>query len=430
MIDIKTLIAQIYKSDSARLLAVLTRIFGSHNFELAEDTLQDAFSKALIHWQQKGIPENPSAWIIQTAKNQAIDSIRANKTKTKFADDLTQLLESEWSLGNTVEQEFNESNIKDDQLRMIFMCCHEDIKPENRIPFILKTLCGFSIQATARALLLPEATIKKRLLRTKEKLKTHKFEFPMPDKLVMAMDTVHTVLYLLFNEGFHSSDVKRATHKLFCQEAIGLVNLLIDEPKITNQDTLALFALMHFNIARIDSKVDKDGFNIPIDLQDRKLWGKEYFNTANKILNLASLLPRGASGRFFYEALIAKAHCQAITFEQTDWDLIVEHYEKLIQITDSPVARLNQAIAIGYTGDTSAAIKLTESLSGQKSLKHSHMPLAILAHLNAKAGDKKKAYQLAAESKKKGGTPHEHRLMMHQIERLLNEKTHVLSLST
>ena len=430
MNDIKILIAKIYKSDSARILAVLTRIFGSHNFELAEDALQDAFRKALIYWQQKGIPENPPVWIIQTAKNQAIDTIRANKTKTKFTDDLTQLLDSEWSLGNTVEQEFKESNIKDDQLRMIFMCCHEDIKPENRIPFILKTLCGFSIQAIARALLLPEATVKKRLLRTKEKLKSHKFEFPMPDKLVMAMDTVHTVLYLLFNEGFHSSDERRATNKLFCQEAIGLVNLLIDEPKIANQDTLALFALMHFNIARVDSKIDKDGFNIPIDLQDRKLWEKEYFNTANQILNLANLVPREASGRFFYEALIAKEHCQAITFEQTDWGLVVEHYEKLIQITDSPVARLNQAIAIGYAGDTNTANKLTESLSGHKALKYSHMSLAILAHLYAKAGDKKRAYQLATESKQKGGTLHEHRLMMHQIERLLNEKTHIMSLST
>jgi len=427
MNDIKTRIAQLYKTDSSRLLAVLTRIFGSHNFELAEDTLQDAFSKALIHWQQKGIPDNPSSWIIRTAKNQAIDTIRANKTKIKFADDLTQMLESEWSLGNTVDQEFKESNIKDDQLRMIFMCCHEDIKPESRIPFILKTLCGFSIQAIARALLLPEATVKKRLLRTKEKLKNHKFEFPMTDKLIEAMGTVHIVLYLLFNEGFYSSDAKQSINIMFCQEAIGLVNLLIAEPKIANQDTLALFALMHFNIARIDSKVDNDGFIIPIDLQDRKLWKKEYINTANQILNLADLAPLEASGRFFYEALIAKEHCQAIAFEQTDWDLIVEHYEKLIQITDSPIARLNQAIAIGYAGDTSAAIKLTESLDGHKALKYSHMPLAILAHLNAKVGDKKRAYQLASESKKRGGTPHEHRLMMHQIERLLNEKTHIMS---
>jgi RNA polymerase sigma-70 factor (ECF subfamily) len=421
MNDIKTHIAQIYKADSARLLAVLTRIFGSHNFELAEDTLQDAFSKALIHWQQKGIPDNPSSWIIRTAKNQAIDTIRANKTKTKFADDLTQLLESEWSLGNTVKQEFKESNIKDDQLRMIFMCCHEDIKPENRIPFILKTLCGFSIQAIVRALLLPEATVKKRLLRTREKLKDHKLE--IPDKLIEAMDTVHTVLYLLFNEGFHCSDGQQAINIMFCQEAIGLVNLLIDEPQIANQDTLALFALMHFHIARVDSRVDKDGFNIPIDLQDRKLWKMEYFNTANQFLKLAQLVPSEASGRFFYEALIAKEHCQAIAFEQTNWHLIVEHYEKLIQITGSPIARLNQAIAIGYAGDTSTAIKRVEFLEGDKTLKRSHMPLAILAHLNAKVGDKKRAYQLAAESKKMGGTPHEHRLMMHQIERLLDEKT-------
>ena len=421
MNDIQTRIAKIYKSDAARLLAVLTRIFGSHNFELAEDTLQEAFSKVLIHWQQKGMPDNPSAWIIRTAKNQAIDTIRANKTKIQFADDLTQLLESEWSLGNTVEQEFTESNIKDHQLRMIFMCCHEDIKPENRIPFILKTLCGFSIQAVARALLLPETTIKKRLLRTKQKLKTHKFEFPQPDKLNTAMETVHTVLYLLFNEGFYCSDGKKAINIMFCQEAIGLVNLLIDEPKIANRDTLALFALMHFHIARIESKVDKGGFNIPIDQQDRRLWKTEYFNTANQFLNLAQLASHEASNRFLYEALIAKEHCQATDFEQTNWLLIVQHYEKLIQITDSPIARLNQAIAIGYTGDTSTAIKQIESLHGHKALKHSHMPLAILAHLNAKVGDKQRAHQLADESRKIGGTPHEHKLMMQQIERLLNK---------
>ncbi len=420
MDDVKKRLVNIFKSDSPKILAVLTRIFGTHNFDLAEDTLQDAFSKALIHWQQKGIPDNPPAWIIQTAKNQAIDIIRAHKTKLKFADDLTQLLQSEWSLGNTVEQEFKEMNIKDDQLRMVFMCCHEDIKPENRISFILKVLCGFSIHAISRALLVPEATIKKRLLRTKKKLRNHKFELPQPEKLIKAMDTVHTVLYLLFNEGFHCTEERRSVNTLFCQEAIGLTNLLIEEPKIANQETFALFALMHFNIARIDSKVDQKGFNIPIDLQDRKRWNKEFIKTANKVLNIAKAAPREASGRFFYEAQIAKEHCQAKTFELTDWDLIVQYYNSLIEITDSPVARLNQAIAIGYAGDTKTAIELTQSLSRHNLLKQSHMPLAILAHLYAKAGDKKQAYQLAAVAKDKGGTQHENRLMMLQIERLLS----------
>lgn len=417
--DIHSHIANIYKTDSARLLAVLTRIFGTHNFALAEDTLQDAFAKALIHWQQQGIPKNPSSWLLRTARNQAIDTIRTYKSQTKFAEDITQLLESEWSIDNTIEQEFKESNIKDDQLRMIFMCCHIRIKAENRIPFILQTLCGLSIHAIASALLLPEATVKKRLLRTKEKLRQHPFKFPMPDQINAAMDTVHTVLYLLFNEGFHSSDGQQAINLMFCQEAIGLLNLLLDDPKIANQETLALCALMHFHIARIDSKVDRNGFNISIDQQDRKLWKTEYFKSANQLLHLAELAAHAESGRFYYEALIAREHCQALNFEKTNWQLIVEHYQQLIAITDSPIARLNQAVAIGYTGDIQAAIKKTESLNGHKALQHSHMPLAILAHLHAKAGHKQLAYRLATDAKKKGGTPQEHQVMMHQIERLL-----------
>lgn len=422
MTDIKQLVEHIYKIDSARLLAVLTRLFGAHNFELVEDTLQNAFSKALVHWRAGSVPDNPSAWIIRTAKNQAIDVIRANKTKVKFAHDLSQHLESEWSLGSTVEQEFQEEQIKDDQLRMIFMCCHENVKSENRIPFILRMLCGFSIQAIARALLLPEAAVKKRLLRTREKLKDYLFEFPKPEHLNSAMDTVHTALYLLFNEGFHSSDAKQAVNLKFCQEAIGLVNLLIDEPQIANQDTLALFALMHFHIARVDTRVDENGFNIPIDQQDRRLWKVEYFHTAKQMLDLAHLAPTETAGRFFFEALIAREHCQAADFEQTNWSEIVQHYESLIRITDSPVARLNQAIAIGYAGDISGAIKQVESLEGHKALKNSHMPSAILAHLNAKAGRKKQAYVLAKKAKKMGGTPYEHRLMMQQIERLLAKR--------
>ena len=150
MNEVELAITHVYKTDSAKILAVLTRLFGFDNFSMAEDVMQDAFSKALSDWQKKGIPENPSAWIIQTAKNRAIDNIRSNKAKIKLSNDLAHSLNSEWSLGYIVEQEFTEHKIKDDQLRMIFVCCHEQIKPANRIPFILKTLCGFSIPAISR----------------------------------------------------------------------------------------------------------------------------------------------------------------------------------------------------------------------------------------------------------------------------------------
>ncbi|MGB1309770.1 MAG: RNA polymerase sigma factor [Leucothrix sp.] len=421
MTSVENTISEIYKSDSAKILAVLTRLFGTDNFSLAEDVLQDSFSKALTHWQAQGIPENPSAWIIQTAKNRAIDSFRSNKAKIKLSNDLAHSLSSDWSLGYTVDQEFSEHKIKDDQLRMIFMCCHENIKPTNRIPFILKTLCGLSIPAISRALLIPETTVKKRLLRTKKQLTDCPFEFPADDKIPTTMDSVHTVLYLLFNEGFHSSHKDKPVNLSFCQDAIGLVNVLIEEPKVANQDTLSLFALMHFHISRVDSKLDNEGNSIPLDLQDRKLWRQEYINTGKYFLSMATSAPVGASGRFFVEASIAKVHCEAEDFESTDWAQITAFYEQLITITDSPVTRLNHAIALGYSGEITQAISIVEALSQLKSLANSHMPIATLAHLNAKAGNSALAYELAETAKAKGGTPYEHRLMMAQIERLLEK---------
>lgn len=254
MSDLDLLVGNLYKSESSKLLAILVRIFGMHNAEMAEDVLQDAFNKALSHWSQQGVPENPAAWLMQTAKNQAIDAIRSSHTRVRYAEDLSQQLQSEWTRSYTIDTEFQQERIKDDQLRMIFMCCDERIKIENRLPLILKNLCGFSIKAVSRALLIPEATIKKRLLRTRQQLKTHNFEFPQADKLKQAMDTVHTALYLLFNEGFHSSDARQAINLTFCQEAVGLLQLVVEYSEIVNRDTLGLFALMHFHIARADSR--------------------------------------------------------------------------------------------------------------------------------------------------------------------------------
>ena len=419
MNTVEDAIAEVYKQESAKILAVLTRLFGTDNFSLAEDVLQDAFSKALFYWKENEIPENPSAWIIQTAKNLAIDNLRSNKARIKLSNDLAHLLESEWSINSTIEDEFSEHKIKDDQLRMIFMCCREEIKPANRIPFILKNLCGFSISAVSRSLLIPEATVKKRLLRTKKQMAEYPFELPEDDKLLHSMNSVNTVLYLLFNEGFHSSHKEKSIYLIFCQEAIGLVSLLIDEPKIANRETLALFALMHFHIARVDSKTDKAGQPIPIDLQDRSMWKKEYIKTANFFLKQATQSSIAPSGRFYVEAQIAKEHCEAKDFKDTDWGKISTYYEKLLLSTDTPVTRLNQAIAIGYAGNLKNAILKVEALRDSKNLANSHIPSATLAHLHAKAGKPELAYLYAKEAKEKGGTPLEHRLMMSQIERLL-----------
>ncbi|HKQ70176.1 MAG TPA: sigma-70 family RNA polymerase sigma factor [Polyangiaceae bacterium] len=414
-------IERVYGEHASRILAVLVRLFGPKNLELAEDVLQEAFRKALVAWNEQGVPDNPAGWIMAAAKNQAVDAIRGQRTQRRFSEDLANHLESGWTRSYTVDQEFDETRIKDHQLRMIFMCTTAELPPENRIPLILRALCGFSIPAICRALFLPEATIKKRLLRTRERLEGYTFEFPPVERLPHAMDTVHTVIYLLFNEGFHSSDEAAPMNLELCREAVHLASLLVEEVRVVNADTLGLLALMHLHLARAEARVDAEGRNVPIDRQDRARWDAGQIELARGLLRLIPSAPSGASGRFVIEARIAEQHCLAPTFELTDWRAIVALYDRLVEATGSPIAELYGAVAIGYTGDLSGAIERVEKLRASEPLRGSHLPPAVLAHLQALRGDGDSARRYAEESKGLGGTPHEQKALFEQVERLLRE---------
>jgi len=416
---LQSLITDLYKSQSSRLLAVLTRLFGAHNLELAEDVLQYAFSQALVHWQEGKVPEKPHAWLMQTAKNKALDLIRTQAKHIQFSDDLQAQLSSEWTLEYTLELAFQQDNIKDDMLRMIFVCCHASIKPENRLAFILKTLCGFSLQNISRALLVPTETVKKRLVRTRKQLKGICFKLPESEDLPQAMDTAHQVLYLLFNEGFYSTDSKQAIRLEFCQEAVALLKLLADEATLANRDTLALLALMHFHLARLPTRVDESGFSVPLNLQDRSVWHLPYIHMGAQLIAVAQKLTPGLSPRFLLEAQICELHCAAKTFEDTNWYAICRLYQQLEQVFPSPMTQLNLAIALGYCQQLREAISIVENLVKDKTLANLHSPWAVLAHLQARAGNKELAYGLAEKSRNLGGTPHEQQLMLQQLERLL-----------
>lgn len=408
-----------YKEHSARILAVLVRVFGTQNLELAEDVLQGAFQKALHAWQEHGVPENPAAWILTAAKRQAIDVIRGQRTQRKFASDLADHLESGWTLTHTVEREFSEPRIWDHQLRMLFMCTNADIADENRLPLVLRALCGFSIPAISRALLLSEATVKKRLVRTRERLEGHAFEFPEKERLPDMMNSVHTALYLLFNEGFHSSEEGVPMKLELCREAIHLTSQLVAEPRVVSRDTLGLLALMQFHLARSNSRLDEQGHNVPLDLQDRSSWSLDAIHDARQILRVADVVAPGTSQRFYIEAKIAEQHCIARTFAGTDWNTIVAWYDALVEATHSPVAELNRAVALGYAGDVAAAIAVATRVREHAALRGSHLPSAVLAHLSALQGDAERARSLANEANRLGGTSHEHRTLALQIERLL-----------
>ena len=396
MTEVEAAVEAAYGAHASRILAALVRLFGTRNLPLAEDVLQEAFRKALGAWEVEGVPENPAAWIMAAAKNHAIDAMRGQRTQQRFSDDLAHYLESGWTRAYTVEQEFADSRIKDHQLRMIFMCTGADLPPENRIPLILRTLCGFSVAAICRALFLPEATVKKRLLRTRERLEGHTFAFPSTGELPHAMDTVHTVIYLLFNEGFHSTD-----------DAAGAAPINLD------------LCRQAVHLARADARLDADGNPVPLDRQDRARWDRVAIASAGGLLRIAENAPPGASGRFLIEARIAEQHCLAPTFAATNWQAIAALYDRLVAATDSPIADLHRAVAVAYAGDPRGAIARVERLREGGVLRNSHLPPAVLAHLSALLGDAEAARRFAAESISLGGTPHEQRSMVEQIDRLL-----------
>ncbi|MDD1780999.1 RNA polymerase subunit sigma-24 [Enterovibrio sp. ZSDZ35] len=412
---------EIYRQESSKILAALIRIFGVENVELAEDTLHEAFGKALVHWKENGEPENPGAWLMLTAKNHAIDVIRKHRNSVEFADDLSLLLESEWTLVSTVDKSFSEEALQEDMLNMIFWCCHPLVKVENQIPMILKTLCGFSLSAVSKALILPEETVKKRLGRTRQQLRKIPLNRPDADRMSQALDTVHVSLYLLFNEGLYSTDENTLIDVDFCKEAMSLLARLIAAPHVANRETLALYALMHFHMARLQSRVDEQGAPVPLDLQQRERWDRVHIQQGLQWLAFAKtgLEDGGIKYRFMLEAMIASEHSKAASFGDTNWQEIERLYDALYGVTASPVSLLNQAVANAYLNDMEKAIALVKEVNDEKRLSESHLPDATLAHIFAKSGDETAARFHAKASMAKGGTQQEQQLMLSQIERLL-----------
>lgn len=237
-----------------------------------------------------------------------------------------------------MDEAFDDDWARDDQLRMIFMCCRPEMAPENRLPLILRTLCGLTIPAIARALLTTEAAINKRLYRTRKSLNGLSFELPPKEELAGTLETVHTALYLLFNEGYLSTGEAPVLWEL-CQNAMRLTRLLVDEPSVSNSDTLALMSLMCFAQACLDSRVDADGHLVPLDRQDRSSWDRALIRSGFVYRARSAQMEAVVAGRYYLEAAIAGRHCSATSFEETDWDSICNLYERLLEIDGSALTR-------------------------------------------------------------------------------------------
>ncbi len=316
----------------------------------------------------------------------------------------------------TVEEAFGEDVIKDDQLRMIFMCCHPSLTPENTLTLILKTLCGLSVPATARALLCNDATVNKRLLRTRQKLRAVEFALPAAEQRPAALETVHAALYLLFNEG-HLSTSRTPIRRELCQDAMYFTQLIVDEPSLANSDTVALLALMSFNVARMESRTDADGHLVPLDRQDRSKWDAARIGQGFDLLARASRMEAVYARRYHLEAAIAARHCQAASFEETEWSSVCKLYDRLVEAAPSPLAELNRAVAISYRDGAAAAIPLAEAIRRAGTLSRGHAVSAVLANLHARAGQTEAAQRFLKEALAAAQTEHERLLIAAQIEK-------------
>jgi RNA polymerase sigma factor (sigma-70 family) len=400
----------LFRREAGRLVASLTRIFGVHNLTLAEDVVQDAFCRALEVWKVRGVPENPSAWLMAVAKHRALDVVRRERTARTFAPELTRVLESEWTLAPAVEEAFTSTVIRDEQLRMMFSCCHPRLPEEVQIALVLNVLCGFGAGEIALAFLTSRAAMEKRISRGKKVLARAKRLFDLSDaEFGSRLSAVQRALYLLFNEGYHSASAERAVREDLCDEAMRLTMLLLESPATARPDTYALAALMFLHASRLSTRLDVGGDLNPLLEQDRSRWDRRLVEEG------IALLDRSATGSvvsvYHLEAAIAAAHATACSIETTNWTAIVQLYDRLMDAAPSPVVALNRAIAIGQADGPEPGLEALRSITDADRLRRYPFYAAALGELELRRGHVDAAREQFASAAALARNPAERRFL-------------------
>jgi RNA polymerase sigma factor (sigma-70 family) len=390
--SVPALVDHLFRHEAGRMVAILTRLFGIHNLELAEDIFQDTLHQALKDWSLGPIPDNPSGWLMVVAKRKAINAVRRERLHRSFARDMDALLKSEWTTAYTMDHVFLEDEIKDSQLRMIFTCCHPALPMEGQLALTLKTLCGFNIAEIAAAMLTTESNINKRLYRVKEKIRNEEIPFIVPagQQLLPRLDAVLLVIYLLFNEGYNSSGDNAVIRQDLCLEAMRLAMLLTGKP-VTNgyPPVYALLALLCFHSARLDARIDTNNSLIALEEQDRSRWNRELISQGLQFMTQST--GGNQVTAYHLEAAIAAEHCLAPDLESTNWARIHDYYLELEKLKPSSVIRLNLAIVTGKKDGPRAALRLLHNLERNHVLDNYYLLDASLGEFYQQLGQKEEA---------------------------------------
>jgi RNA polymerase sigma-70 factor (ECF subfamily) len=394
------LVEHFFRHETGRLHGALVRLLGVNHLSLAEDLAQEAMLRALHAWSMGGVPANPSAWITRVAMNLAKDALRhrrmAGSKETAIITHLEQMAPTP-AVAALIAHE-----IRDDALRLLFICCHPSIAPDAQVVLALKVLCGFSTGEIARAFLSSEAAIEKQLTRTKQRIADAglAFELPEGEDLAPRLDGVLAALYLLFNEGYKASAGERLLREDLCEEAIRLTSLLVTHPAGHTPRAHALLALMQFSAARFPSRVDEHGDLLRLEEQDRSKWDQSRITAG--LRELAAAAHGSELSEYHLQAGIAAIHCTAEDVASTDWPRILHHYDALYALKPSPIVALNRAVAVSYVTGPQAALDAIAAIPSRDRLESHYLLHAVLGELHwrlnhhrAAAGNFRRALHLA-----------------------------------
>ena len=413
-------VEHLFRHESGRIVSYLTRLLGPEHMDLAEEVVQESLLKALQSWSYSGIPSNPAGWLLQVARNSALDAIRHRKVATDKEPALVAELTSA-SRPSRPDDVTPDPNLRDAELRMIFMCCHPALSAEASIALSLKAIGGFSVREIAGAFLADEATIAQRLVRAKRQIRDKGLSLDLPSgfDLRKRLDAVLDVVYLMFNEGYDAHQGEELIRQDLCLEALRLAQL-VAASSMSVPRVHALVALVALQTARLPARTNGAGDLVLLDQQDRSRWD-------NRLISLGFYhFDRSVAGKeispFHIEAAIAATHIRSATGEETDWPLVLSLYDQLLQLKPSPVVALNRSVAVARVHGAEAALPELDRLAGEPALKHYYLLPAVRGQLLAELGHRESAIAAYRQAVELSYNAPERRFLQRKVDEILGAR--------